>query len=123
MTHMRTLCLLLAAAPALAVAQSALVSRPDDLHVVTVSSGVQLRKLTGRSAAAGSKTDQASVALLPPGAGTRERMELQQGGQRIIFRPQGTRRGVDWQPLSASSARLVHPDFAQRHPFDSCEQT
>jgi mannose-6-phosphate isomerase-like protein (cupin superfamily) len=66
---MRTFCLLLAAAPALAAAQSASVVHPDDLHTVTVSPGVQLKELTGRSAEAGSRTDQASVAWfhLEPG--------------------------------------------------------
>jgi mannose-6-phosphate isomerase-like protein (cupin superfamily) len=36
---------------------------PDDIPLITVSPGVELRELIGRSAIRGAKTDQASVAL------------------------------------------------------------
>src|SRR5476651_120983 len=55
--------------PLLAVAGPATVLHPDDLVPVTVSPGVVLKELTGRSAAPTAKSDRCSVAyfVLEPG--------------------------------------------------------
>lgn len=61
--------LLLALLPVATAAHSQTAFHPDDLPPVTVSPGVQLKELTGRSAMPGAKTDQGSVAFfrLEPG--------------------------------------------------------
>ena len=66
---MKIALLSLALAPFAVNAQSTSVLHPDDIPVITVSPGVQLKELTGRNALPGAKTDQASIALfrLEPG--------------------------------------------------------
>ena len=113
---MRIFCLLLAAAPALAVAQSALVSHPDDLHIITVSPGVQLRELTGRSAAAGSKTDQASVALFHLEPGRASAWSYNKVGEESFFVLKG--HGEVWtgsraQPVRPGSFILIPPSVVR----------
>ena len=61
--------LLLALLPLATNAYSQTALHPDDIPLITVSPGVQLKELTGRSAVPGAQTNQASVALfrLEPG--------------------------------------------------------
>jgi mannose-6-phosphate isomerase-like protein (cupin superfamily) len=61
--------LLLFLLPIVTSVQSQTVSHPDDIPSITVSPGVQLQELTGRSALPGARTDQGSVAYfrLEPG--------------------------------------------------------
>jgi mannose-6-phosphate isomerase-like protein (cupin superfamily) len=61
--------LLLALLPIATSAHSQTAFHPDDVPLITVSPGVQLKELTGRSAMPGAKTDQGSVAFfhLEPG--------------------------------------------------------
>lgn len=113
---MRTFCLLLAAAPALAAAQSALVVHPDDLRTVTVSPGVQLKELTGRSAAAGSRTDQASVALFHLEPGRASAWSYNKVGEESFFVLKG--HGEVWtgsrsQPVRPGSFILIPPSVVR----------
>jgi mannose-6-phosphate isomerase-like protein (cupin superfamily) len=66
---MRILCPLLALIPAFAMAQTAPVLHPDNIAATTVSPGVVLKELTGRTSAPGARSTQASVAFfhLEPG--------------------------------------------------------
>jgi mannose-6-phosphate isomerase-like protein (cupin superfamily) len=62
-------CPLLALIPSLALAQSAPVLHPDNIAASTVSPGVLLKELTGRTSVPGARSTQASVAFfhLEPG--------------------------------------------------------
>jgi mannose-6-phosphate isomerase-like protein (cupin superfamily) len=113
---MRTLCLLLAVTPAVAGAQSAVALHPDDLHVITVSPGVQLRELTGRSATAGAKTDQGSVALFHLEPGRASAWSYNKLGEESFFVLKG--RGEVWtgsksQAVRAGSFILIPPSVVR----------
>ena len=66
---MKTLLLLLVLAPFALHAQSPVVLHPDDVPPVTVSPGVILKELTGRTAPAAARSEKNSVAFfhLEPG--------------------------------------------------------
>ena len=113
---MRTFCLLLAAAPALAAAQSAEVRHPDNLQSITVSPGVQLKELTGRGTAAGSKTDQASVALFRLEPGRASAWSYNKVGEESFFVLKG--HGEVWtgnrsQPVRPGSFILIPPSVVR----------
>ena len=113
---MRTFCLLLAAVPALSAAQSATVVHPDDLNTITVAPGVRLKELTGRSAAAGSKTDQASVALFRLEPGRASAWSYNKVGEESFFVLKG--HGEVWtgsrsQPVRPGSFILIPPSVVR----------
>lgn len=84
-----------------AYSQTAL--HPDDLPVVTVSPGVFLQELTGRSAALGAKTDQGSVALFRLEPGRASAWSHNKVGEESFFVLKG--RGEVWLGNKAHAVR------------------
>lgn len=83
---------------------------PDDLPLVTVSPGVQLKELTGRSAVPGAKSDQASVAFFRLEPGRASAWSHNKVGEESFFVLKG--RGEVWtgnkpQPVRPGSFILI----------------
>lgn len=100
------------AAPMVAplVAQVADVGRQDAVPAVTVSPGVTLRELTGRTAAA--RSDQASVAWFRLDAGRASAWSHNRSGEESFFILTGhgeIRTGTRRQPVGPGSFVLVPP--------------
>jgi mannose-6-phosphate isomerase-like protein (cupin superfamily) len=109
---MKLLYLCFALFPFVAKGEPVPVLHPDDIPLITVSPGVQLKELTGRSAVKGAKSDQASVAFfrLAPGCGSA--WSHNKVGEESFFVLKG--RGEVWtgnraQPVRAGSFILIPP--------------
>lgn len=77
---------------------------PDELPAVTVSPGVSLKELTGRSAAPGAKTNQGSVAWFRLEAGRASPWSHNKVGEESFFVLKG--QGEVW---TGSKAQAVRP--------------
>ncbi|HWJ34637.1 MAG TPA: cupin domain-containing protein [Steroidobacteraceae bacterium] len=84
-----------------AYSQAAL--HPDDIALVTVSPGVELKELTGLSAVAGARTDRASVALFHLEAGRASAWSYNKVGEESFFVLEG--HGEVWTGNRAHSVR------------------
>jgi mannose-6-phosphate isomerase-like protein (cupin superfamily) len=85
---------------------------PDDIPLITVSPGVELKELIGRSGKLGAKTDQASVALFHLDAGRASAWSYNQVGEESFLVLKG--RGEVWvgnrpHTVRAGSFILVPP--------------
>jgi mannose-6-phosphate isomerase-like protein (cupin superfamily) len=101
---------LLALVPTLAIAQDAPVLRPDDIATTTVSPGVLLKELTGRSSAPGARSTQASVAFFHLEPGRASAWSYNKVGEESFFVLKG--HGVVWtgnksQPVRPGSFILI----------------
>ena len=111
---MKLLLVALALLPLTAAAQSSpAVLHPDDLPVITASPGVQLKELTGRSAATkDTRTDQGSVALFRLDPGRASAWNHNKVGEESFFILRG--QGEVWtgnhaQAVRAGSFILIPP--------------
>jgi mannose-6-phosphate isomerase-like protein (cupin superfamily) len=89
---------------------------PDDTPVITVSPGVVLRELIGRSGKPGAKTDQASVALFHLDAGRASAWSYNKVGEESFLVLKG--RGEVWMGNRAHAVRagsfiLVSPSVVR----------
>jgi mannose-6-phosphate isomerase-like protein (cupin superfamily) len=101
---------LLALVPTLAIAQDAPVLHPDDIATTTVSPGVLLKELTGRSSAPGARSTQASVAFFHLEPGRASAWSYNKVGEESFFVLKG--HGVVWtgnksQPVRPGSFILI----------------
>jgi mannose-6-phosphate isomerase-like protein (cupin superfamily) len=110
--EMKLLTLAFALLPLVAGGESAQVRHPDDIPLITVSPGVQLKELTGRSATKGARTDQASVALFQLAPGRASAWSHNKVGEESFFVLKG--HGEVWtgnraQPVRPGSFILIPP--------------
>lgn len=89
--------------PGCAWAQPARVLQEDDVPVVIVSPGVELRELTGLAAAREARSDQASVALFRLAAGKASAWSHNKVGEESFFVLKG--RGEVWTGSRAQSVK------------------
>jgi mannose-6-phosphate isomerase-like protein (cupin superfamily) len=101
---MKRVVLLLLLAPLAAAAQSAPALHPDDIAATTVSPGVLLKELTGRSARRGARSTQASVAFFHLEPGKASAWSRNQVGEESFFVLKG--HGEVW---TGSTAQAVRP--------------
>ncbi|MDP9013155.1 MAG: cupin domain-containing protein [Pseudomonadota bacterium] len=102
--RMNCVCLVLAIVPLAANAQIAVALHPDDIPTITVSPGVLLKELTGRSAVATARTDQASVALFHLDPGHASAWSYNRVGEESFFVLKG--HGEVW---TGSKSQEVRP--------------
>ncbi len=107
---MKALHLLLALVPLVADAQTAPVLHPDQVPTTTVAPGVLLKELTGRSAAPGAKSTQASVAFFHLEPGHASAWSYNKVGEESFFVLKG--HGAVWtghksQPVRPGSFILI----------------
>jgi mannose-6-phosphate isomerase-like protein (cupin superfamily) len=101
---------LLALIPTLAIAQNAPVLHPDNIVTTTVSPGVLLKELTGRTSAPGARSTQASVAFFHLEPGRASAWSYNKVGEESFFVLKG--HGVVWtgsksQPVRPGSFILI----------------
>ncbi|MEO6002260.1 MAG: cupin domain-containing protein [Opitutus sp.] len=101
---MKTLSLVLALVPIAACGESPQAVHPDDLPLITVSPGVELKELIGRSAVKAAKTEQASVALFHLAPGRASAWSHNKVGEESFFVLKG--HGEVW---TGSRAQAVRP--------------
>lgn len=109
---MKTLFFACALLPTLSAAELPAALHPDDIPVITVSPGVQLQELTGRTAAPHAKSDQASVALFHLAPGKASAWSHNKVGEESFFILKG--HGFVWtgnraQPVRPGSFILIPP--------------
>jgi mannose-6-phosphate isomerase-like protein (cupin superfamily) len=100
---MKSSYLLLVLLPFATSAYSQTALHPDDLPSVTVSPGVSLKELTGRSAAPGAKSDQGSVALFRLEPGRASAWSHNKVGEESFFVLKG--QGEVWLGNKAQAVR------------------
>ena len=100
---MKIAVLLLLAAPAALLAQSPEARLTDDVPAVTVSPGVILKELTGRSAAGSARSDKTSVAFFHLDAGHASAWSYNKVGEESFFILKG--RGEVWTGDHAQAVR------------------
>jgi mannose-6-phosphate isomerase-like protein (cupin superfamily) len=101
---MKTLCLLLTIIPAVAVAQTAPALHPDSIATTTVSPGVLLKELTGRTSQPGARSTQASVAFFHLEPGRASAWSYNKVGEESFFVLKG--HGTVW---TGSTSQAVRP--------------
>jgi mannose-6-phosphate isomerase-like protein (cupin superfamily) len=109
---MKFIALLFASLPLLAPAEPATVLHPDELAPITVSPGVILKELTGRSAPPGAKSGRCSVAYFVLEPGRASAWSYNQVGEESFFILKG--HGEIWtggeaHPVRPGSFILVPP--------------
>jgi len=95
--------LLFALLPIMTSTHAQTVFHPDDIPLITVSPGVQLKELTGRSAMPGAKTDHGSVALFHLEPGRASAWSHNKVGEESFFILKG--HGEVWTGTTAHAVR------------------
>jgi mannose-6-phosphate isomerase-like protein (cupin superfamily) len=107
---MKALLQALVVIPTLAIAQTAPVLHPDTIAATTVSPGVLLKELTGRTSTPGARSTQASVAFFHLEPGRASAWSYNKVGEESFFVLKG--HGVVWtgsksQPVRPGSFILI----------------
>lgn len=103
---------LLALLPGIALAQTATVHHPDELQPITLSPGVLLKELTGRTAQLTAKSDKVSVAYFRLEPGRASAWSYTKLGEESFFVLKGhgeIRTGKQTQALRPGSFVVIQP--------------
>jgi mannose-6-phosphate isomerase-like protein (cupin superfamily) len=121
---MKALLQLMVVIPTLVVAQTAPVLHPDNIATTTVSPGVLLKELTGRTSAPGARSIQASVAFFHLEPGRASAWSYNKVGEESFFVLKG--HGIVWtgsksQPVRPGSFILIPASTARSIRASSTE--